>query len=341
MQSPDISSMKNIGLISTEKKMINDKNFNSILQGKKIDFNDDYMFIENDQNRNQNIIINNINNQNINYKPKISLSNKKTINRAYISAQPLTPNNNNIVQKVKCTCTKTGCLKKYCYCFAKGIPCEDCECKNCQNRGKENNNDNINNINNNNSFEKPIIPVIQNHFNKNQRLICNCTKSNCKKKYCECFKQGFGCNPLCRCVECKNKNNIKNDNIKNNNNTIDINDFSGSFFQDNENINNDNNKIDYRLPCNFQTEAFGISVGKEQLKYDERIIDLNYGSDDIHLPNNYEINATPKFSKRKRTRGRNESANLRTCPTTNSASRRVRNLSSVNKNIQKKKLQLN
>ena len=143
---------------------------------KKIDFNDDYMFIENDQNRNQNIIINNINNQNINYKPKISLSNKKTINRAYISAQPLTPNNNNIVQKVKCTCTKTGCLKKYCYCFAKGIPCEDCECKNCQNRGKENNNDNINNINNNNSFEKPIIPVIQNHFNKNQRLICNCTR---------------------------------------------------------------------------------------------------------------------------------------------------------------------
>ena len=132
MQSPDISSMKNIGLISTEKKMINDKNFNSILQGKKIDFNDDYMFIENDQTRNQNIIINNINNQNINYKPKISLSNKKTINRAYISAQPLTPNNNNIVQKVKCTCTKTGCLKKYCYCFAKGIPCEDCECKNCQ-----------------------------------------------------------------------------------------------------------------------------------------------------------------------------------------------------------------
>ena len=44
MQSPDISSMKNIGLISTEKKMINDKNFNSILQGKKIDFNDDYMY---------------------------------------------------------------------------------------------------------------------------------------------------------------------------------------------------------------------------------------------------------------------------------------------------------
>ena len=46
--------------------MINNKNFNSILQGKKIDFNDDYMFIENDQTRNQNIIINNINNQNIN-----------------------------------------------------------------------------------------------------------------------------------------------------------------------------------------------------------------------------------------------------------------------------------
>jgi hypothetical protein len=165
--------MKNLGLISTEKKMINDKNFNSILQGKKIDFNDDYMFIENDQTRNQNIIINNINNQNINYKPKISLSNKKTINRAYISAQPLTPNNNNIVQKVKCTCTKTGCLKKYCYCFAKGIPCEDCECKNCQNRGKENNNnDNINNINNsnNNNKQKISIPINNNKQNKIKNL---------------------------------------------------------------------------------------------------------------------------------------------------------------------------
>ena len=25
------------------------------------------------------------------------------------------------------------------------------------------------------------------------------------KKYCECFKQGFHCNSLCRCLDCKNK----------------------------------------------------------------------------------------------------------------------------------------
>ena len=69
-----------MGLISSEKKIINDKNFNNFIQGKKIDFNDEAIFNENEQNKNQNlqnIIINNINNQNINYKPNISLSNKK------------------------------------------------------------------------------------------------------------------------------------------------------------------------------------------------------------------------------------------------------------------------
>ena len=121
-----------MGLISSEKKIINDKNFNNFIQGKKIDFNDEAIFNENEPNKSQNqqnIIINNINNQNINYKQNISLSNKKIINRPYINPHPLS-NNNNSQLKPKCTCSKTGCLKKYCYCFARGVPCEDCECKN-------------------------------------------------------------------------------------------------------------------------------------------------------------------------------------------------------------------
>ena len=328
MGSPDnnLRFMDNIGLISSEKKGITDKNFNNIIQGKRIDFGDDIIFNENEPNKiqnGQNIIINN---QNINYKQNISYSNKKIINRAYISVHPLQINNN-ISSKIKCTCSKTGCLKKYCACYANGVPCDGCDCKNCENLGS-------------NEIEKKIYPIIQNHTNKNQRVICNCTKSNCMKKYCECYKQGFSCNSLCRCVECKNKNIVKVNNNNINNNFAEIRDFSASFFPNNENIE-ENIKIDYRLPCNYQPEAFGICVGKEKLDLDKRDIDLYMISSKINLAKNY-LNFTPKFSKRKRIRSKNESGNLKTCPTTNSSNKKGRSLSSsINKNIQKKKLQLN
>ena len=33
---------------------------------------------------------------------------------------------------------------------------------------------------------------------------CNCLKSNCLKKYCDCYKFGQGCSEECGCVGCKN-----------------------------------------------------------------------------------------------------------------------------------------
>lgn len=33
---------------------------------------------------------------------------------------------------------------------------------------------------------------------------CNCSKTGCKKKYCECFNAGISCSKLCRCIGCKN-----------------------------------------------------------------------------------------------------------------------------------------
>ena len=33
---------------------------------------------------------------------------------------------------------------------------------------------------------------------------CNCKKSGCLKKYCECFQAGINCSDNCKCIECKN-----------------------------------------------------------------------------------------------------------------------------------------
>lgn len=33
---------------------------------------------------------------------------------------------------------------------------------------------------------------------------CNCKKSNCMKKYCECYQAGIKCSEACKCEDCKN-----------------------------------------------------------------------------------------------------------------------------------------
>lgn len=35
---------------------------------------------------------------------------------------------------------------------------------------------------------------------------CHCKKSNCLKKYCECFQAGLKCGLNCKCEDCKNGN---------------------------------------------------------------------------------------------------------------------------------------
>mgnify|MGYP000978142277 CR=1 FL=1 len=33
---------------------------------------------------------------------------------------------------------------------------------------------------------------------------CNCKKSQCQKKYCECFNAGLSCGIDCKCEDCLN-----------------------------------------------------------------------------------------------------------------------------------------
>ena len=358
--------------------MINIQNIPNIpnMFGKNINYKSNIPFQQNYNNRfynnvkninnnliNQNSI--NIINNNIDY---ISPKNK-------IQAMPYINNNIHMKQistKIKCICSKTGCKKKYCACFSKGKYCNGCECKECENKPPtdETNKNNANNnlIKNENNEEINYSKrEILNSNQKPQRVICNCTKSNCMKKYCECFKQNLNCNALCRCIECKNKNYnnkcynyinngpnnfysyaLNNNSININNNLSQVHDFSTSYIPETF-----GKSIDYNIPINFQSEAFGIYIKKEKLKIEERKINLNLNSNNNKninnskvkeiLANNFDdLNETPKFSNKKRLRTKNESsAGIKTCPTTNSSNRRKKGVSIINKNIKKKRLQLN
>ena len=372
----------------------------------------------NSNNYNNNRVYNNINNNlynqnniniinnNLDYSnpnPRTNLNTNNITNNPQDKIILMSNNNNNINNinnntRIKCTCSKTGCKKKYCYCFSKGIFCDGCECKNCENcRPGVSNQLNIQNSENN---EKKIINEEFNNIQeevqspKNQRVICNCTKSYCMKKYCECFKQGFNCNSLCRCLDCKNKiyiNNMDdftenkislqnantqynlNSNIKNNNNNyikddlINSNNFYNYALHNNINNNIINNNIintgsyipetfgksvDYSNPINFQCEAFGIYLKNEKIKIDPRKINLyenkkEQKDNNIIINNNNdinlgEINETPKFTNKKRLREKSDnSTNVKTCPTTNSSNKIKKAVPVVNKNIKRKKLQLN
>lgn len=42
-----------------------------------------------------------------------------------------------------------------------------------------------------------------------KETTCTCTKSNCQKNYCDCFKNGVLCSDNCRCLDCKNNKIIE------------------------------------------------------------------------------------------------------------------------------------
>ncbi|XP_028029327.1 protein lin-54 homolog isoform X2 [Bombyx mandarina] len=109
-----------------------------------------------------------------------------------------------------CNCTKSQCLKLYCDCFANGEFCNQCNCNNCHN-----------NLENEALRQKAIRACLERNPNAFRPKIgkakiggpdiirrhnkgCNCKRSGCLKNYCECYEAKIACTAMCKCVGCRN-----------------------------------------------------------------------------------------------------------------------------------------
>lgn len=113
----------------------------------------------------------------------------------------------------ECHCRNSKCLKLYCECFGSGEYCNpSCFCTNCHNN-PEHQEERLkavsNKLENNPYAFQSKIATNQLAEDDDEPVVkhskgCNCRRSNCLKKYCECFQAGVRCTSQCNCINCRN-----------------------------------------------------------------------------------------------------------------------------------------